>query len=154
MRYSSLVFLCTILSSSLAFAADSINVARGVPITINYAINDNPDLIPPINADPQAMVDAIDPALVGEVHLAGHAREEHPDGALLIDDHGSAVTGETWQLFERFVERAGPCPVLIEWDTNVPEFDVLLTEAGVADAILRRATRGRESIRASLHAVA
>ncbi len=107
-----------------------------------------------LGLDPQAMVDAIDPSLVGEVHLAGHAREDHAHGPLLIDDHGSAVSGETWQLFERFVERAGPCPVLIEWDTNVPEFEVLLTEAGVADAILRRATRSRETMRASLHAVA
>lgn len=107
-----------------------------------------------LGLDADAMVDAVDPALVGEVHLAGHAREDHPHGALLIDDHGSAVSDETWRLFERFVERAGACPVLIEWDTNVPEFDVLLTEAAVADAILRRATRSRESMRANLHAVA
>ena len=83
------------------------------------------------------MVDAIDPALVGEIHLAGHAVENHPDGPLLIDDHGSAVTGETWRLFERFVRRSGPRPVLIEWDTDVPEFEVLVEEARKADAILQ-----------------
>jgi uncharacterized protein len=107
-----------------------------------------------LGLDPEAMVDAIDPSLVGEVHLAGHATEQHDHGPLLIDDHGSAVSHETWQLFERFVERAGPCPVLIEWDTNVPEFDVLLAEAAIADAIIRRAVRGREALRANLHAVA
>jgi uncharacterized protein (UPF0276 family) len=107
-----------------------------------------------LGLDAEAMVDAINPELVGEVHLAGHAREDHEHGPLLVDDHGSAVSDKTWRLFERFAARAGPCPVLIEWDTNVPEFDVLLTEASIADAIIRRAARGRESLRADLHAVA
>lgn len=105
-----------------------------------------------LGLDADAMVDAINPALVGEVHLAGHAAEDHPHGPLLIDDHGSAVSHETWRLFERFVQRAGPCPVLIEWDTNVPAFDVLLTEAALADAIIRRAKRERQAIRGDLHA--
>lgn len=107
-----------------------------------------------LGLDADAMVDAINPSLVGEVHLAGHAREDHDHGPLLIDDHGSAVSHATWRLFERFVNRAGPVPVLIEWDTNVPEFEVLVTEAAIADAIIRRAVRGREALRASLYAVA
>ncbi len=93
-----------------------------------------------LGLDPEAMVDAIDPALVGEVHLAGHAREDHAHGALLIDDHGSAVTDVTWRLFERFIRRAGPRPVLIEWDTDIPAFDVLIAEAAKADAIMQAAT--------------
>lgn len=92
-----------------------------------------------LGLDADAMVDAIDPALVGEVHLAGHAREDHTHGTLLIDDHGSPVSDKTWQLFERFVRRAGARPVLIEWDTDVPDFDVLVAEAAVAQAIMHRA---------------
>lgn len=107
-----------------------------------------------LGLDAQAMIDAIDPSLVGEVHLAGHAVEEHADGPLLIDDHGSVVSDATWQLFERFVDRAGPVPVLIEWDTNIPEFDVLLTEAAIADATMRRAARVRQGMRGQLHALA
>lgn len=106
-----------------------------------------------LGLDADAMVDAINPALVGEVHLAGHAREEHAHGTLLIDDHGSAVSHETSRLFERFVQRAGPCPVLIEWDTDVPEFDVLLTEAALADAILRRAKREHNTATGQHHAL-
>jgi len=90
-----------------------------------------------LQLDAQAMVDAIDPALVGEVHLAGHAREDHPHGPLLIDDHGSPVTDASWRLFERFVRSAGARPTLIEWDSNVPAFDVLLAEAAKADAIMQ-----------------
>jgi uncharacterized protein (UPF0276 family) len=103
--------------------------------------------------DADAMIDAIDPALVGEIHLAGHAAESHAHGPLLIDDHGSQVSDETWRLFARFIERAGPLPVLIEWDTNVPEFDVLMAEAGVAGAIMNRAARGRQALRGRPHAM-
>jgi uncharacterized protein len=83
-----------------------------------------------------AYVDAIDPDWVGEIHLAGHAVEEHDSGPLLIDDHGSVVTDTTWQLYLRFIERAGPKPTLIEWDTDVPEFGVLMAEVGKASSIL------------------
>ncbi len=84
----------------------------------------------------ESYVDAIDPDWVGEVHLAGHSTEHHDSGPLLIDDHGSAVTGYTWQLFKRFIDRAGPKPVLIEWDNNVPEYAVLMAEANKARAYL------------------
>ncbi|WP_233997175.1 MNIO family bufferin maturase [Porphyrobacter sp. HT-58-2] len=97
-----------------------------------------------LGLDAGAMLDAIDPALVGEVHLAGHASEDHAHGRLLIDDHGSPVSGETWRLFERFVQRAGPRPVLIEWDTDVPAFDVLLGEAARAGAIITASAARQE----------
>lgn len=93
-----------------------------------------------LGLDAQAMVDAIDPALVGEIHLAGHAREEYPDAALLIDDHGSAVSDFTWALFVRFIRRAGRRPVLIEWDTNVPAYGILLAEVEKAEVIMRELT--------------
>jgi uncharacterized protein len=85
-------------------------------------------------------VDAIHPDWVGEIHLAGHTAEQHDSGALLIDDHGSAVTDYTWGLFERFLSRAGPKPVLIEWDTDVPEFEVLMAEAQKAQEIMTSVT--------------
>ncbi|MGB3379065.1 MAG: DUF692 domain-containing protein [Allopontixanthobacter sediminis] len=101
--------------------------------------------------DPWTFVDNIDPALVGEIHLAGHAREEHPEGPLLIDVHGSPVSPLTWGLFERFVGRSGPKPVLIEWDTGVPEYGILMEEVTKAEAIMRDA--GAAKARAA-HAVA
>jgi uncharacterized protein (UPF0276 family) len=90
-----------------------------------------------LGLDPIAMIDAIDPALVGEIHLAGHAREEHADGPLLIDDHGSPVSDLTWALFARFIMRSGPKPVLIEWDTGVPAYTVLMAEAARAAEVMQ-----------------
>jgi uncharacterized protein len=87
----------------------------------------------------EAYVDAIETAWVGEIHLAGHAVEQHDSGPLLIDDHGSSVTGTTWQLYRRFIERAGSRPTLIEWDTDVPEFEMLMAEAHKASAIMDEA---------------
>ncbi len=79
---------------------------------------------------------AIDPEWVGEIHLAGHATERHESGPLYIDNHGSAVGDRVWQLYADFMERAGAKPTLIEWDTDVPGFDILMIEASKANAII------------------
>lgn len=82
---------------------------------------------------------AIDPDWVGEIHLAGHATEQHESGPLYIDDHGSAVSARVWELYAGFIQRAGPTPTLIEWDTDVPDYATLIAEAAKADAVLLRA---------------
>jgi uncharacterized protein len=92
-----------------------------------------------LGLDPFAMLETFDPAPVAEVHLAGHAVENHEAGPLFIDDHGSAVSDVTWSLFESFIARAGQKPVLIEWDTDVPDYDVLIAEAEKAATILQKA---------------
>ena len=89
-----------------------------------------------VGLDMDAYIDAIDPAIVGEIHLAGHTREEHASGPLLIDDHGSIVSDTTWRLYRRFIARAGAKPTLIEWDSDIPAYDVLIAEVAKANAIL------------------
>lgn len=83
-------------------------------------------------------VDAIPGELIGEIHVAGHAVEEFNGAQLRIDDHGSEVVDDVWRLFERLVQRVGPKPTLVEWDTNVPAWDVLKLEADKADLLLRQ----------------
>lgn len=78
-------------------------------------------------------IDAIEPASVGEIHLAGY----NDAGDLVIDDHGSRVHAPVWRVYEHALQRLGPRPTLIEWDTDVPSLDVLLAEAAHADARLR-----------------
>ena len=82
---------------------------------------------------------AIDAEWVGEVHLAGHATEHHDSGPLYIDDHGSAVSARVWHLYAAFIQRAGPKPTLIEWDTDVPDYETLMAEADKSDAVLDEA---------------
>jgi uncharacterized protein (UPF0276 family) len=82
-----------------------------------------------------AWVDAIDPASVGEIHLAGY----NDSGSLVIDDHGSRVHAPVWQVFEHTLRRLGPRPTLVEWDTDLPEAAVLLAEAAAAEQRLQAA---------------
>ena len=77
-----------------------------------------------------AYLDALPLEAVAQVHLAGHAHDRDAAGAeLLVDDHGSAVAAPVWDLFERLVARLGPLPTLVEWDTEVPDYGVLMAEA-------------------------
>ncbi len=73
---------------------------------------------------------------VAEIHLAGHHVNRFEDQEILIDDHGSAVEDPVWSLFEAALERFGPIPSLIEWDTRIPAFDVLWAEAQRANQYL------------------
>ncbi|WOF75090.1 DUF692 domain-containing protein [Parvibaculaceae bacterium PLY_AMNH_Bact1] len=88
--------------------------------------------------DPRSYIDSIPADLIGEVHVAGHAVEEINGAQLRIDDHGSAVVEDVWKLFGRLIDRVGPKPTLVEWDTNVPPWDVLKAEADKADALLKQ----------------
>ena len=88
--------------------------------------------------DPEAYLAALPPEAIGEIHLAGHTRNDADGHTMLIDDHGSRVAGPVWDLYERAVARFGPVPTLIEWDTDIPALDVLLEEARTAERILER----------------
>jgi uncharacterized protein (UPF0276 family) len=43
-----------------------------------------------------------------------------------------------WSLYQGAIERLGPVPTLIEWDTDVPALDVLVAEARKADTVMER----------------
>lgn len=76
---------------------------------------------------------------IGEIHLAGHTVRQLDHGHVLrIDDHGSRVAPAVWTLYAEALERFGPVPTLIEWDTDVPVLDVLLDEAAQAARYLQR----------------
>ena len=75
--------------------------------------------------DALAAIAAIQPGMVGELHLAGHL--ETP--LAVIDHHGDTVAEPVWRLYEAALERFGPLPTLIEWDTDIPPLEVLLGEA-------------------------
>lgn len=90
------------------------------------------------NRDPYAYIQSLPAAAVGEIHLAGFASESDADGApLLIDNHGSAVAQEVWQLYEHVLEQVGPVATLIERDNDIPSFDVLFAESQRAERLLR-----------------
>ncbi len=82
----------------------------------------------------QQWLGALPQQAVGEIHLAGHSQLD--GSSLLIDDHGSVVAGPVWDLLNRLLPSLGARPVLIEWDTRIPELSVLLAEMTHAQKIL------------------
>jgi uncharacterized protein len=89
-------------------------------------------------------LNAIHPAHVAEMHLAGHVH----CGDIVIDNHGSRVQDDVWALYCHAVQRFGAVPTLIEWDTDVPDLSVLLAEAEQARRHaggLRASTRAPEA---------
>lgn len=86
---------------------------------------------------------ALPPSAIGEIHLAGHSVRELDDGRTFrIDDHGSCVIPEVWELYSEALSRFGPVPTLIEWDTNVPPLEILLDEAARAEVLLTSVRTG------------
>ena len=81
---------------------------------------------------------------ITQYHLAGHAMNDADGDTILIDDHGSRVSEGVWALFADVVDRFGPRPTLVEWDTELPALSVLLAEAERAASV-----GGRHAARAA-----
>jgi uncharacterized protein len=82
--------------------------------------------------DPRVYLCSIPGEAVAEIHLAGF----DASGPCLIDTHGTRVAPPVWALYRATIERFGARPTLIEWDTDLPAFDVLQDEAAIAQSIL------------------
>jgi hypothetical protein len=77
---------------------------------------------------------------VGEIHLSGHAIDSDANGdPLLIDSHGSPVAEAVWALYSMALDCTGPMPTLVEWDNEVPDYEVLRAEARRAERYLELA---------------
>jgi uncharacterized protein (UPF0276 family) len=81
--------------------------------------------------DPLRYLDAIPPARVGQMHLAGFTDM----GTYLFDTHSAPVSDAVWGLYAHAVERFGAGSTLVEWDADIPSFTRLCEEAGHARRI-------------------
>jgi uncharacterized protein (UPF0276 family) len=102
---------CQLLIDVNNIYVNALNAARPDPLT-----------------DCMHWLDDIAPRSVAELHLAGHV----DCGDIVIDDHGRRVADPVWALYRHALKRFGAVPTLIEWDTDVPELEVLLDEAARA----------------------
>jgi len=79
--------------------------------------------------DPKAYIDALPLDHVQQIHLSGHTNH----GTHIIDTHDDYVIDEVWSLYKYTVHKAGRTPnTMVEWDANIPEWDVLYNELGKA----------------------
>jgi len=65
---------------------------------------------------------------VKQFHLAGHSVHE----GVLIDTHDHPVSSEVWALYRHALTLWPHVPTLVEWDENIPEFNVLMSELNKA----------------------
>jgi uncharacterized protein len=75
--------------------------------------------------DADAYIDAVPADRVVQIHLAGHTDK----GKYLLDTHSDHVCDAVWKLYERAIGRCGAVSTLVEWDDDIPEWDVLSEEA-------------------------
>lgn len=87
--------------------------------------------------DPLAYLDAFPIQYVNEIHLGGHVADDDDEGlSLLIDSHSAPVADPVWVLYAEALARLGRTATLIEWDNDVPEWQILRRELERADHIL------------------
>jgi len=95
-----------------------------------------------LDISPHAYIASFPLDAVGEIHVGGHDTDTDDHGApLLIDSHGAPVADPVWALLDFTLSKSGPKPVLVEWDTDVPDWAVLRDEAVRASSALVTAAR-------------
>jgi hypothetical protein len=85
--------------------------------------------------DPRDYLEALPRERIRELHLAGYDDR----GTHLLDTHGAPVHGPVWELYRMALALFGPVPTLLEWDTDIPPFEVLQGEAAKAAPLLEAA---------------
>jgi uncharacterized protein (UPF0276 family) len=94
-----------------------------------------------VGIDADAYFAALPLEAIGEIHIAGHSANADPAYDLLIDSHDAPVSAYVWRLLELLLGLAGPRPVLLERDGNVPAFAELMKERGRAAALIENKER-------------
>jgi len=74
--------------------------------------------------DPVAYIKGLPHDKIIQMHLAGHQNM----GNYIIDTHDREVTNQVWKLFQMTYQLASDASILLEWDGNIPEFDVYHAE--------------------------
>ena len=79
--------------------------------------------------DAQQYLKQINLAKVKEIHLAGHSIYKYQGEEVRIDTHNTHICDEVLELYKNFIiESKINVPTLVEWDEEIPEFEVLFNE--------------------------
>lgn len=86
--------------------------------------------------DPFQHLETIPHFRVRQMHLAGYTDY----GTHLLDSHATRVSEPVWALYEKAMQRMPGVATCIEWDNEIPEFEVLFSEMNRAQQIAQRAS--------------
>lgn len=82
--------------------------------------------------DPLAYLARIPHDRVGQIHVAGHTHQR----THILDSHIGPVPDPVWALYTEAIRLGGPVSTLLEWDEEIPSFEVAHAEALKAKAAL------------------
>ncbi|MFT5085038.1 MAG: hypothetical protein ACI9Y1_003095 [Lentisphaeria bacterium] len=71
-----------------------------------------------------SFIDQIPAERVKQIHLAG----AEDKGSFLLDAHNHPVAKPVWDLFSTYIAKHGHIPTMIEWDSDLPDFETLMSE--------------------------
>jgi uncharacterized protein (UPF0276 family) len=97
--------------------------------------------------DAAAYIEAIPQDRVWQIHLAGHT--DH--GTHLLDSHSRPVCDAVWSLYRSAIRRFGDVATLVEWDEDIPEWEVLEAESERAKREFDRVRNGRSERSGKAH---
>ena len=70
-------------------------------------------------------LNAMPPEYIGQFHIAGHTDY----GTHILDTHIGPTPDGVWDVYKKALKRFGPISALIEWDAEIPEYEVVIEEA-------------------------
>jgi len=82
--------------------------------------------------DPYEFLASIPLERTVQIHIAGGRQIRH----MLVDTHGAPVAEPVWELLAYVLDRVPVKAILLEWDQDWPEFDVLLAHLDRARALM------------------
>lgn len=86
--------------------------------------------------DPQQYIDTLPLDRVAQVHLSGHSNK----GTHIVDTHDGPVVDAVWELYKYVAHKSGRAlNTMIEWDDEIPEFQILDQELQKARVAARQA---------------
>jgi uncharacterized protein len=79
--------------------------------------------------DAKKYLQEIDSSKIKEIHLAGHSLYKHGKTEIRIDTHSTQICDDVLELYKNFITASKiKVPTLVEWDEEIPEFEVLFDE--------------------------
>lgn len=91
------------------------------------------------NFNPQHFLMHLDPERVKQIHLGGYSDKEK----YLFDTHNQPVHPPVWELYRQALQRFGAVPTCIEWDSDIPSFEILQAEADKASVLIQEVSSAR-----------
>ncbi len=93
-----------------------------------------------VGRDPRAYLRELNSDAIAQYHLAGYTEVdrqiEGESETVLIDTHNQPVYEPVWELYRSALEQHGVRPTLFEWDSDFPEFAVLVAECEKANVLI------------------